>query len=56
MRRVVAGHDYTLIVGMPGTGKTSTIVAIVRALVAQRKSVLLSAYTNRCLVQQIPDR
>lgn len=38
--------DYTLILGMPGTGKTSTIVQAIKGLVAQSKSVLLSSYTN----------
>ncbi len=40
-------RDYTLILGMPGTGKTSTIVAAVKRLVAQGSSVLIMAYTNR---------
>ncbi|KAK9846251.1 hypothetical protein WJX81_000082 [Elliptochloris bilobata] len=44
--RVLAMNDYTLILGMPGAGKTSTLVAAIRALVAARRSVLLSAYTN----------
>ena len=38
--------DYTLILGMPGAGKTCTLVAAIKALVAAGRSVLLSAYTN----------
>lgn len=45
-RRVLAMSDYTLILGMPGAGKTSTLVAAIKALVAAGRSVLLSAYTN----------
>lgn len=33
--------------GMPGTGKTAVIVAAVRALLAARRTVLLTSYTNR---------
>lgn len=46
MRRVLAMGDYTLILGMPGAGKTSTLVEAIKALVAAGRSVLLSAYTN----------
>lgn len=38
--------DYLLIQGFPGSGKTSTIVGIVKCLVDLGKSVLLTAYTN----------
>lgn len=30
MKKVLLSKDYTLIVGMPGTGKTTTICALVR--------------------------
>ena len=39
-------HDYVLIRGMPGAGKTSTIVALVRVLVAINASVLLTSFTH----------
>lgn len=30
MKKVLLSKDYTLIVGMPGTGKTTTICTLVR--------------------------
>lgn len=44
--RVLSTSDYALILGMPGTGKTSTIVQAIKGLVAQGKSALLTSYTN----------
>lgn len=46
LNMVLNAKDYTLILGMPGTGKTTTITAIVASLVERGKTVLLSAYTN----------
>ncbi|XP_021061522.1 DNA replication ATP-dependent helicase/nuclease DNA2 [Mus pahari] len=46
MKRVLLSKDYTLIVGMPGTGKTTTICALVRILSACGFSVLLTSYTH----------
>ncbi|KAI7821947.1 DNA replication factor Dna2-domain-containing protein [Gamsiella multidivaricata] len=43
---VLTARDYALILGMPGTGKTTTIAQIIHTLVAQGKSVLLSSYTH----------
>lgn len=42
----VSAQDYALVLGMPGTGKTTTIAYIIRALVSQGKSVLLTSYTH----------
>lgn len=44
--RVMSARDYALVLGMPGTGKTTTIAHIIRALVTQGKSVLLASYTH----------
>ena len=44
--RVLRCHDYALVLGMPGTGKTTLIAAAARALVALGQTVLLSAYTH----------
>ncbi|XP_073404246.1 DNA replication ATP-dependent helicase/nuclease DNA2 isoform X2 [Dendrobates tinctorius] len=46
MKRVLLSEDYTLIVGMPGTGKTTTICTLVRILYACGFSVLLTSYTH----------
>jgi DNA replication ATP-dependent helicase Dna2 len=44
--KVMSAEDYALVLGMPGTGKTTTIAHIIRALVSQGKSVLLTSYTH----------
>ncbi|CAK7227667.1 DNA replication endonuclease-helicase Dna2 [Sporothrix curviconia] len=44
--KVMSAEDYALVLGMPGTGKTTTIAHIIRALVSQNKSVLLTSYTH----------
>lgn len=46
LNKVLGARDYALILGMPGTGKTTTIAAIVASLVKRGKSVLVTAYTN----------
>lgn len=46
MHQVLTARDYALVLGMPGTGKTSTIAEIIKALVARGKSVLLTSYTH----------
>eukprot|EP00178_Gracilaria_changii_P003216 TRINITY_DN146_c2_g1_i1.p1 TRINITY_DN146_c2_g1~~TRINITY_DN146_c2_g1_i1.p1 ORF type:complete len:1154 (+),score=167.00 TRINITY_DN146_c2_g1_i1:2238-5699(+) len=38
--------DYLLILGMPGTGKTTTLATVVLAFASQGKSVLLCSHTN----------
>lgn len=44
---VRAGAECTLVLGVPGSGKTSAIVGMVAAMVADGHSVLVSSYTNR---------
>ncbi|CAZ80284.1 unnamed protein product [Tuber melanosporum] len=46
IEKVMSAQDYALVLGMPGTGKTTTIAHIIRALVGQGKSVLLTSYTH----------
>lgn len=46
VRKVLLAEDYALILGMPGTGKTTTIAHILKALVKSGKSVLLTSYTH----------
>lgn len=43
---VLSARDYALILGMPGTGKTTTISQIIGKLVEAGKSVLLTSYTH----------
>jgi len=47
--QVIQAQDYALILGMPGTGKTTTIAYIIQLLVRHGKSVLISAYTHSAL-------
>lgn len=44
--KVLKTQDYALILGMPGTGKTTTIAQMIKALTARGKSVLLTSYTH----------
>ncbi|EQB56867.1 hypothetical protein CGLO_03083 [Colletotrichum gloeosporioides Cg-14] len=46
IEKVMSAQDYALVLGMPGTGKTTTIAHIIRALTSQGKSVLLTSYTH----------
>lgn len=44
--KVFSANDYTLILGMPGTGKTTVIAQIIKSLVSQNKTILLTSYTH----------
>ncbi|KAI9761385.1 MAG: hypothetical protein M4579_001035 [Chaenotheca gracillima] len=46
LEKVMSARDYALVLGMPGTGKTTTVAHMIRALVSQNKSVLLASYTH----------
>jgi DNA replication ATP-dependent helicase Dna2 len=43
---VISAKDYTLIQGLPGTGKTYTIAFVARLLAALGKRVLVTSYTH----------
>lgn len=46
VEKVLCSRDYTMILGMPGTGKTTVVAQLIRMLVEMGKTVLLSAYTH----------
>lgn len=46
IKRLLTATDYMLIKGMPGTGKTQTIVALVELLQKLGMTVLITAHTN----------
>ncbi|KAH7338153.1 AAA domain-containing protein [Rhizoctonia solani] len=43
---VLRAQDYALVLGMPGTGKTTMVVELIKELVRRGKSVLLTSYTH----------
>lgn len=46
VQTVLRAEDYALILGMPGTGKTTVIAALIKELVNAGKTVLLTSYTH----------
>ncbi|KAG5878691.1 hypothetical protein JTB14_029759 [Gonioctena quinquepunctata] len=44
--KAIAANEYFLIKGMPGTGKTATIVALIQLLYELDKSVLITSHTH----------
>lgn len=44
--RAITANDYLLLKGLPGTGKTQTLVALIRLLVLIGKSVLITSHTH----------
>ncbi|PJF16535.1 hypothetical protein PSACC_03651 [Paramicrosporidium saccamoebae] len=46
LQHCLAAEEYALLLGMPGTGKTTTLVALVRTLISQGAKILISSYTH----------
>lgn len=46
MTKVLQARDYALVLGMPGTGKTTLVAEIIKELVRRGKTVLLTSYTH----------
>nr|POE47340.1 dna replication atp-dependent helicase/nuclease dna2 [Quercus suber] len=44
--KVMGAKDYALILGMPGTGKTTTIAHIIHALLAENQTIMLTSFTH----------
>ncbi|CCJ30384.1 unnamed protein product [Pneumocystis jirovecii] len=47
--KVMTALDYALILGMPGTGKSTTIACLIQILIANNKTVLLTSYTHSAI-------
>lgn len=47
--QILTAKDYALILGMPGTGKTFTMVHAVKALLIRGASILITSYTNSAI-------
>ena len=46
VEQVISATDYSMIQGLPGTGKTATIAFVARLLAALGKRVLITSYTH----------
>lgn len=46
VEKILSAEDYALVLGMPGTGKTTLIAALITILVGLGKTVLLTSYTH----------
>ncbi|KAG7775455.1 hypothetical protein KL930_003655 [Ogataea haglerorum] len=44
--RVLRAQDYCLILGMPGTGKTTVTASLIKCLVENGRTVLIASYTH----------
>ncbi|XP_020085618.1 DNA replication ATP-dependent helicase/nuclease DNA2 isoform X2 [Ananas comosus] len=49
IQKILTAKDYALILGMPGTGKTFTMVHAVKALLIRGASILITSYTNAAI-------
>lgn len=46
IEKVLTAQDYALLLGMPGTGKTTVISRLIKILTDNGKSILLASYTH----------
>ncbi|KAF7984152.1 hypothetical protein HWV62_16810 [Athelia sp. TMB] len=46
LKKILSAQDYCLVLGMPGTGKTTVIVTLIRILVGMGQTVLLASHTH----------
>lgn len=46
IQKVLSADNYALILGMPGTGKTTVIAQLINILAQQGKTILLASYTH----------
>lgn len=44
--RALTANEYLLLKGLPGTGKTQTLSALIRLFVLMKKSVLITSHTH----------
>ncbi len=49
VEKIVTAEDYALVLGLPGAGKTATLVAAVKALRTLGKSVLITSHTHSAI-------
>ncbi|CAH2351583.1 DNA replication ATP-dependent helicase/nuclease Dna2p [[Candida] railenensis] len=45
-KKVLSAEDYCMILGMPGTGKTTVIAELIQFLMSKGKTILLASYTH----------
>lgn len=46
MLRALTANEYLLLKGLPGTGKTQTLAALIQLLVLMGKSILITSHTH----------
>lgn len=46
VRKILLAQDYALLLGLPGTGKTSTLSLVIRMMVCRGQMVLLTSFTH----------
>lgn len=44
--KALTANEYLLLKGLPGTGKTQTLAALIRLLVLMEKSILITSHTH----------